>query len=124
MGPSSDPWDSPHLKGLFHLSPASLFRVRGSAVGARVSASSLIHWLTVFGLLGEGMKLRKVKGPAPPASSTQHGEEGLVWAHVRWAGVLFPTARTHESARVLWTQSTWRPREDRVVGGAELQAEP
>lgn len=66
MGPGSELWDSPHLKGLFHFSPASVSRDKGSAVRVTVSAISLTPSPTVFGLLGEGVKLSEAKGPAPP----------------------------------------------------------
>lgn len=65
-GASSECWDSPHLKGRFHFSPASLSRDPGLAATTRVSASSLIPSPSVSGLLGERMNLRTTKGPGQP----------------------------------------------------------
>lgn len=70
VGPSSELWDSPHLKGLFHFSPVSLSRNWVSAGKVRViSARSLITLPMVSGLLGKGMKLRKIKAPGQPLAA-------------------------------------------------------
>lgn len=96
MGSSLELWYSPHLKGLFHFSPASLSRNSGSAGRARViSTPSLIPSPRVSELLGKGMELRKAKGPGLPLPVTapdkentcSPGDEGTMWVHVQQACV-------------------------------------
>lgn len=82
LQPSSELRDSPHLNGLFHFSPASLSRSSGSAARARGSAPSVIPSPRGFGLLGEGMKLRKATGPGqllltPVANTMKISDPGM-----------------------------------------------
>lgn len=112
MGPSSELWDSAHLKGLFHFSPASLSGNAGSAARARVSASSLIPSPNVSGLLGERIKLRMAKGPGQPLRATvrmcRPRDEGVpVDARVAGAGA---GSYDHTCLHVSWARSAWGPR--------------
>ena len=110
MGPSSELWDSAHLKGLFHFSPSSLSS--GSAARARVSASSLIPSPNVSGLLGERIKLRMAKGPGQPLRATvtmcRPRDEGVpVDARVAGAGA---GSYDHTCLHVSWARFAWGPR--------------
>lgn len=90
LGLSSEFWASPHLKGLFNFSPASLSRHSGSASRVRViSAFSLVSLPEVSGFLGEQMELRKAKGPGQPlpvpephrVKMCRPRDKGSGWAH-------------------------------------------